>query len=69
MQTQLFQACLPNRQNGVENRDKAYSVYVLRWRYTESFEVLHQAAANCLLGSKSYPRREILDSFGKQQLI
>ena len=24
IQTQLFQACLPTRQNGVENRDKAY---------------------------------------------
>ena len=24
MQTLLFQACLPTRQNGVENRDKAY---------------------------------------------
>ena len=23
-QTLLFQACLPTRQNGVENRDKAY---------------------------------------------
>ena len=28
IQTQLFQACLPTRQNGVENRDKAYcSIY------------------------------------------
>ena len=26
MQTLLFQACLPTRQNGVENRDKAYFV-------------------------------------------
>ena len=26
IQTLLFQACLPTRQNGVENRDKAYSV-------------------------------------------
>ena len=26
----LFQACLPTRQNGVENRDKAYSS-VLLW--------------------------------------
>ena len=25
IQTLLFQACLPTRQNGVENRDKAYS--------------------------------------------
>ena len=24
IQTLLFQACLPTRQNGVENRDKAY---------------------------------------------
>ena len=24
LQTLLFQACLPTRQNGVENRDKAY---------------------------------------------
>ena len=26
IETLLFQACLPTRQNGVENRDKAYSV-------------------------------------------
>ena len=26
IQTLLFQACLPTRQNGVENRDKAYSI-------------------------------------------
>ena len=26
IQTLLFQACLPTRQNGVENRDKAYLV-------------------------------------------
>ena len=25
IQTPLFQACLPTRQNGVENRDKAYA--------------------------------------------
>ena len=25
-QTLLFQACLPTRQNGVENRDKAYCI-------------------------------------------
>ena len=26
IQTLLFQACLPTRQNGVENRDKAYFI-------------------------------------------
>ena len=26
IQTLLFQTCLPTRQNGVENRDKAYRV-------------------------------------------
>ena len=26
IQTLLFQACLPTRQNGVENRDKAYYI-------------------------------------------
>ena len=25
----LFQACLPTRQNGVENRDKAYSLRLI----------------------------------------
>ena len=29
IQTLLFQACLPTRQNGVENRDKAYCEYRL----------------------------------------
>ena len=28
IQTLLFQACLPTRQNGVENRDKAYSKFL-----------------------------------------
>ena len=28
IQTLLFQACLPTRQNGVENRDKAYASLV-----------------------------------------
>ena len=30
IQTLLFQACLPTRQNGVENRDKAYFTDFLR---------------------------------------
>ena len=29
IQTLLFQACLPTRQNGVENRDKAYYVFAV----------------------------------------
>ena len=29
IQTLLFQVCLPTRQNGVENRDKAYLVLVI----------------------------------------
>ena len=29
IQTLLFPACLPTRQNGVENRDKAYSSWVI----------------------------------------
>ena len=29
IQTLLFQACLPTRQNGVENRGKAYSTIVV----------------------------------------
>ena len=37
IQTLLFQACLPTRQNGVENRDKAYCfehfVLVIRSAY------------------------------------
>ena len=28
IQTQLFQVCLPTRQNGVENRDKAFNIYI-----------------------------------------
>ena len=36
IQTLLFQACLPTRQNGVVNRDMAYLV-VLTWDYTCTF--------------------------------
>ena len=35
IQTLLFQACLPTRQNGVENRDKAYFWFLKRARHTE----------------------------------
>ena len=43
MQTLLFQACLPTRQNGVENRDKAYLLVFIHstgvWRL--HFSVLY----------------------------
>ena len=42
IQTLLFQACLPTRQNGVENRDKAYFttclfllVFHIRYQYKQ----------------------------------
>ena len=44
IQTLLFQACLPTRQNGVTNRDKAYSRHV-------QFAGLYSSSQN---GQKSF---------------
>ena len=38
IQTLLFQTCLPTRQNGVENRDKAYFIKKKTMREDEENE-------------------------------
>ena len=60
IQTLLFQACLPTRQNGVENRDKAYFSRVpvnndLNCNLTLWY-LNHYSLASFLYVQKQFPR-------------
>ena len=40
IQTLLFHACLPTRQNGVENRDNAYCIFFIgRYLMLSSYQI------------------------------